>query len=288
MPVTRAALHQSLGAHLSAEALDELLHAIEEAWPTVTLDADRFAEAALRAWDATGRTEPLAKLALADLYLARACLDQDPLALEALDVMLRSVAAHVARSSDIDVQDVTQRVRQRLLVAGSGEAPKLSLYRGRGALMVFLRVVSLNVLRNMKAPLAAREAPIADVGDVAASVDLESRVAGIDRQRKFREAFRVAVLGLSLRERSILRLNLLEGLSIDDLAPMYRVHRSTMARWLADAKQALATRTKDELATGLQLSSVDAEHLLASLQGQFDLTLSGVLRETAGDDAEDR
>lgn len=283
----REALGKTLGAHLTAMELDELDVSIREAWPAVSLDTDRFADAVLNAWDSGGRSEPISKLALVDLYLARACLEGNSEALKSMDSMLRTVSGQLARSNSHDfIDEVMQRVRLRLLVAVGGEPPKLSLYRGRGALIVFLRVVAMNVLRNLKGS-TAREVTDADhLAQLATSTDLESRVADVDRQQKFREAFRLAVVGLSLRERSVLRLNLLEGLSIDDLAPMYRVHRSTMARWLADARQALAAATREQLAIGLRLTSAEAEQLLSSLQSRFDLTLSSALRETA--DADER
>jgi RNA polymerase sigma factor (sigma-70 family) len=55
----------------------------------------------------------------------------------------------------------------------------------------------------------------------------------------FQRALRQAIASLKKRERAVLRMHLAEGLSIDDIARPYRVHRATAARWLSEIKRKL-------------------------------------------------
>ena len=89
--------------------------------------------------------------------------------------------------------------------------------------------------------------------------------------------FRDAVQVLSARERSLLRMSLIDGLSIDEIAPMYQVHRATVARWLEAARERLAAVTRSRLAQALKLEPDAVDSLLASVQNGFDLSLSQAL-----------
>jgi hypothetical protein len=56
-------------------------------------------------------------------------------------------------------------------------------------------------------------------------------------------------LGYYGRARNLLRQHVLDGLTIDELARLYRAHRATCARWLADARSELALHTRRHLVT---------------------------------------
>src|SRR5439155_27001611 len=58
------------------------------------------------------------------------------------------------------------------------------------------------------------------------------------------EALREAFASLDARERNLLRQHFVDRLSIDDLGPLYGVHRATVARWLERAREALEARTR--------------------------------------------
>jgi RNA polymerase sigma-70 factor, ECF subfamily len=235
---------------------------------------------------------PRASWAEADLeglVLARACLAGDAAALNMLDrELLPPVAAALRRrASADDVDEAMQVLRTRLLVGTPPEAPKLAKFSGRGPLGAFLRIAASNVLSNLR-PLVV---PVSAEDELAAlpdAADVESRLSSGDQQRQFRAAFREAVQSLTSRERALLRLSLLDGLSIDEVAPMYGAHRATVARWLTAAKERLAAITRAKLSTALQLPEDDVERLLTSVQNGFELSLSRALRETQGPASEPR
>lgn len=218
------------------------------------------------------------ELDAAGVYLTAACLEQLPTALTVLDEeILPAVRSSLQqRVGAAVVDDVLQQVRVRLLL---GEAPKLALYAGRGPLQGFVRAVASNLLASLQSGEKFTESDdvLALVPDAA---DVEAGLIRADQQAQFKEAFRDAVLRLTSRERSLLRMNLLDGLSIDEICPMYGTHRSSVARWLADARQTLGRYTREALAQRLKLSDPEVESLMTSVQSRFDLSLSRALRET--------
>lgn len=273
MPLDRAALKQALAAQPAA-VVDAWCAEIDAKWPQVAFPG--FAEKLVGLL----AHAPAALLVVPDYFLAQAAVANAPGAHAALDGLLTEIGHGLRRqATDDEVTETLQRLRARLLV---GDAPKLGLYAARGPLIGFLRITALNLLRNMRGGPAAETDSDEALAALPDAVNVEAQLLGADQQAHFREAFRAAVRSLTPRERALLRLNLLDGLSIDQLAPMYQVHRSSLARWLADARAALADRTRGELAQRLKLPPAELESLLASVQKHFDLSLSRALRETSG------
>src|SRR5262249_41683920 len=66
-------------------------------------------------------------------------------------------------------------------------------------------------------------------------------------RREFELAFREAVQSLSDRERILVRQHFLDGVSVNDLGRLYRVHRATAGRWLERARDALLAATRARL-----------------------------------------
>ncbi len=284
MLLARAELLRTLGSATTAEESEHLCLRLEEAWPDFVVDAAEFGRTLLAAWRRTDRSVPAHKLAVTDLYLALACLKHDPSALQVLDRRLRDVALLLrSQANESQLEEAIQRSRERLLISAHGKAPKLALYNGRGPLSAFVRIVVLNVLRNListEGPQRNHREPGERDGHIASSLDVERRFGAIDQQVKFKEAFRAAVRALPLRDRTLLRLSVLEGLSIDELAPLYKVSRATVARWLSSARDALALTTKEHLQEYLKLDEVEAQRLLESVKTGFELSLSDVFRDS--------
>jgi RNA polymerase sigma-70 factor (ECF subfamily) len=87
----------------------------------------------------------------------------------------------------------------------------------------------------------------------------------------FKTAFIAALGELERRERTALRLHLLDGLTIDDIAPLYEVHRATVARWISTAKQAVLARTRKRLMQDLRLGADEVDSLIRLVQSRIDL-----------------
>ena len=216
---------------------------------------------------------------LEGLTLAAACLAQLPLALRELDERLlpQVRAALRRRAQDWVVDDVLQQARVKLVLA---TPPALAQYRGRGPLQAYVRAVAVHLLANLEASSKSSPSEDEELASLPDTAEVEAGLVRLDQQQHFKEAFAQAVAQLSPKQRALLRLNLLDALSIDEIAPLYGAHRSSIARWLAEAREELADHTRAQLALKLRLEGEALESLLRSVQQQFDLSLMSALRQT--------
>ncbi len=221
--------------------------------------------------------ESLPQTDLEGLCLAQAALHDDPAALTHLNEVLlpRVKAALLRRATPAEVDEALQQLRIRMLVARDGQPARLQAFSGRGPLVAYLRIAAANLMLNERRP--GRMAVSLDGSTMADTFDIAQRLVKSDQQAAFKAVFRDAVQVLSARERSLLRMSLIDGLSIDEIAPMYQVHRATVARWLEAARERLAAVTRSRLAQALKLEPDAVDSLLASVQNGFDLSLSQAL-----------
>ena len=70
---------------------------------------------------------------------------------------------------------------------------------------------------------------------------------------EFKAAFTEALTGLGPREQTLLRYHHVDGLNIDEIGAIYRVHRVTAFRWLEKAKEQLVRTTLEVLRARLKL-----------------------------------
>ena len=160
----------------------------------------------------------------------------------------------------------------KLLVDG-----RIRSYRGRGKLKSWVQVTAVRIaieLCRKKKPEQTDEA-LADVAGWDEDPELEP-IRHLYRD-EFAAAFKTALASLSSRERNVLRLYLLDGLNIDRIGGMYRVHRATVARWIAGAREKLLDGTRAELKQKLRLSETEFESLLVVVKSHLDLSLERFL-----------
>ena len=84
-------------------------------------------------------------------------------------------------------------------------------------------------------------------------------------------------MALSDREKNLLRQSAIDGLSIDDLAALYRVHRATCARWLEAAREALFSDTRRRLIDEAGIAEAECDSIIRLVQSQLHVTLRRVL-----------
>jgi RNA polymerase sigma-70 factor (ECF subfamily) len=262
-------------AELEAQLANTLAVA-RAAWPTLTLDGPRFVRHLAERLPEDGNLD---ELHVADLYLACACLDGLPGAVDALERgVFAEVPLFVSRLnlSPPLVDELRQQLRYELLVSASGAAPKLSSYTGRGALGGWVRVVAVR----MAIQLQKRHPAIRDDDvhhDAAApAADPELDLLRNRYRPQFEAALRVALNGLSERDRTLLRQHLLEGQTIDDLGARHGVHRATAARWLQNARAALLASVEKQLSASLGVSESEFVSLAGALRSHLDISLSGL------------
>ncbi|HEY2517323.1 MAG TPA: hypothetical protein VGI39_40900 [Polyangiaceae bacterium] len=224
----------------------------------------------------------------ADMYLACACARGEPAALAAFE---RAYAIDLARAvGSIDpgqaaVDDVLQAMRERLFVPIDGQPGKIANYGGRASLRTWLTAIAVRdaLSRRRRKGEQRHEAfvPERDRRLVRGGPELEY----LHRRYKgpCEEAVRSAVERLPSKQKMLLRLNLIDGMSIDQLAVMYKASRATTARWLVAARSALVEEARREMRAKLGLTASELDGLGPDLQSQLEVSILRLLGQDSSD-----
>lgn len=232
----------------------------------------------------------LEALNVTDLYLACGCALGQPTALSMFEAsMFRDVDSTIAsmRAPPALADDIKQWLRERLFVRGTdGSSPRIAEYAGTGELRTWFRVIAMRAIIS-ELRKTRREVAIADTaldGLHAPAADSELSLFRQRYQADFKVAFEQAVVALAPRQRNLLRQQLVDGLSVDEIAAIYRAHRVTIARWLAKARKDVWSETRKALANRLKISPSELEAALREIRSQLDLSLSRVLKSSSPGD----
>jgi len=279
------------GVRAALEAIPDLDRRL---WTIVAEGRTAWAELAVDAVDvvsfvARQVTADLAEAALdglrpADLYLACACAKQVPGAVAAFDRdYMREVDIALARMriGPPRLSDIKQLVRQRLFVGGGTagtptSAGKISEYGGRGDLRRWVRSVAvrtcLNDLRKGKREILVDDDHLIAQHAIAQD-DPEVEYMKRTYSEQFKAAFSEALKLLGAREQTLLRYHHVDGLNIDEIGAIYRVHRVTAFRWLEKAKEQLVRSTLEILRGRLKLPADELDSVLRMIRSQIHLSL---------------
>jgi RNA polymerase sigma-70 factor (ECF subfamily) len=286
--------HRAAQADAAAAAGDlesALRGAVERAhtaWPALPLgDEDFVGHLAAHLPAELSPADGVASCNAPDLYLACSCAHRVPGAaaafqaryLDHLGALLHSLAPEPAL-----VEEVRQVVGEKLLVGGAGVPPHIGAYSGRGSLLNWVRVVATRAALDLLRAAAARAGDRHDSQAVDEAVARDARDPELDfikgRYRdEFKRAIQEALAALPAEQRNLLKLHLLDGLSIDELGRLFRLHRATAARRLVAARAAVLDGTRALLRERLRLSPSEFDSLAEEVRSQIDLSLSGILGE---------
>jgi RNA polymerase sigma-70 factor (ECF subfamily) len=235
-----------------------------------------------RAQPAPTMSAVLDGLHAADLLLVFGCQRQNQPAIDAFQRLLIAEVRRAGRrlaSSESATDEVTQGLVASMLVGDAG-APGLSRYTGRGSLVGFVRVAaSRTLLRLIIDDRRTGPLPHEEVADAAGELrDPEVELLKFRYREDFNDAFRHALGALTKRERAVLRLHLVGGLNIDSIGTCYHVHRSTVARWMADTRAKLLDETQRVLIERLGIENSEVQSLGRLLQSQLDPGMTTILR----------
>ena len=269
------------------------------AWPDLPLDAKILVQFVAHHLTPDMADAALDGLRPADLYLACACAQGMTAAINAFDRdYMREVDIALAqmRIGPPRLSDVKQLVRQRLFVGGGTtgaptSAGKIAEYGGRGALRRWVRSVAvrtcLNDLRKGKREILVDDDQL--IAQHAISQD-DPEIEYMKRtySNEFKVAFTEALTQLGPREQTLLRYHHVDGLNIDEIGAIYRVHRVTAFRWIEKAKELLVKATLDTLRTRLKLPADELDSVLRMIRSQIHLSLIrhlGGPKDSVADDA---
>jgi RNA polymerase sigma-70 factor (ECF subfamily) len=216
-----------------------------------------------------------------DLDLARACAAGDPAAIATFEQrLIGEIGAFLARveRNPAVVDEVRQLVRARLLVADGDAPPRIAEYTGAGRLASWVRVVALRTHANLLRGQRRHDELDEDTTPAALAPELAMLR---DRHRADVEAaLRAAFGALAPRDRTLLRMHYLDGVTLDKVAAIYAAHRATVARWLAAARARVVDAATADLQARLGLGDDELSTWFSMMQSGLALSLAGLLAST--------
>jgi RNA polymerase sigma-70 factor (ECF subfamily) len=97
-------------------------------------------------------------------------------------------------------------------------------------------------------------------------------------RREFKRAFETALRALPHREKTLLRQHYLDGATLDEIALLYRVHRSTAVRVLGRAQEMVLASTRDLLMSELDVPSQELDSILRMIWSRIEFSLRALRR----------
>lgn len=231
-----------------------------------------------------GESDPLvalARLRTEELCFVCACVAGEPRALQQLDALYLAPVAERLQRAGLPaeaVADARQGIAESLLVPDLSGIRRLATYSGRGDLAGWLYVAVAREARR----LTRRDARLTatddlELADDGVGGDIELAHLKATYGEAFRRSFHAALAELDEQARNLLRQHLLDGLSIDQIAALQRIHRATAARRLVRVREDLAQRTRALLVQALGLAEREADSILRLVRSQLDLSLTRAL-----------
>lgn len=248
-----------------------------EAWPDLSLEFAAFSAHVSHHDLARG---DLDSFEVEDFFLACACSEGHDAAVVAFDRRFGADLGRPAKGDSSDLaKDLEQIVRSKLFAS---ETPKIAEYSGRGSLQGWVRIVAKRTYLDMVRALSRRrdrEHPGQDLLDGVVQIDPELEYLKRHYKDEFREAFHGAVRSLAFKDRTMLRHNLVFGLSIDDIGRLHDVHRATAARWVNKARDALLQATRANMRARLGVGGDELESIMRLIESRLDVSVIRYLRE---------
>jgi RNA polymerase sigma-70 factor (ECF subfamily) len=241
------------------------------AWPEVMLDDAVFLDHLER----YAGGEPVGELDIAAIYLACACLHDEPHALASFEQhYLDAIPRNLARvTTDASLHDeVKQRLRIKLFV---GPDPTITRYR-RGSLAAWLRVVATRIAIDL---LRAREQPMQEPPLELAALTDDANLALLKLQyRQHVElAFVAAIAALPPTDRAMLRLAFVDGLGLEGIGRIYQLSKSAVSRRLSRCRSELLADVKQRLGGDLGIAASELDSIVQLVRSQLHLSLPRLL-----------
>jgi RNA polymerase sigma-70 factor (ECF subfamily) len=283
-PGLAEAFATALDVALPADVRAELAHVIEgfltqaaARFAGVRIDANTYAAYLGAKIRQSGKpVKELDRLHGVDLYLALACAHGDKAAIAIFDASMIKKVPQYVRRADADVDEIAQRLREKLLVPKEkGALPRIADYLGAGPLEGFVRIAAVRSAISMRRAAGpwrfAGEAALDTMP--AARPGPEADVAEAQQAAIVWRAFEAAAATLTHKQKQLLRFYHLEDTTLEKLAAIYDVHLSTVARWIEAARVQLRDATLAALQKAIPNAAPSSDELEAALDRALEKTL---------------
>lgn len=252
-------------------------HAGRTAWPGLRMDLSSFQQ-----WVHTSGID-IGALAERgeELYLVAGCVAQDPEAHQAFErrylSALHQNVGRIALSAD-QADELRQQLRVTLLL---GAEPKIGTFRGQGPLGAWVQVCAVRLALKLGAAndrLASADAGVLE-GLVSQDADQELLAAKSQYRDTFQAALEECFSALPSRQKTLLRMHFLDGMSIDEMGQVFHVHRATIARWLVAVRREVLDQLCHKISMNLRTSSSEFRSMVRLVRSDVRLSLHRILGE---------
>ena len=244
-------------------------------WPGVSVSLERYGEM-VRGADVA--IENLLHWA-GDLYLACAAGAGDHAAVRLIEErFIARLPARIRRlgAPSEKVGDVLQTIRERLF---AGDIPRIRAYNGAGPLEQWIKVVAIRTAIDLhRTDQSIPRIDAAWLATVApANTDASTLMMKVEYKRELEVALSELITQLSPRDRAVLRLHIVEGVSIEKIAASYGVHRVTVARWVWTAGETLLDELRGRFRQRFGIVPRELDSLARMARSQLSIDLAGLL-----------
>ena len=250
--------------------------------PEVCVAEDVFVERLVSS--VADESEPIAALEAlhaCDLYVAHAAATGDVAAIVIVDRRLRAQVEAVVRNlgeSSGFADDHASDLREHVLVPRDRAGPRLAGYAGRGPLDGWLRVTATREALRSRRKHAARTGFDNELDQLPDLVTPELDYLKTAYREQVRTAFREAIARLDARQQNLIKLHYGDGVGVERLGQMYRVHFSTISRWIAAARDALYDHTRAAVRVQLAIDDREFDEIMDLVRSRLDVTISLFVR----------
>jgi RNA polymerase sigma-70 factor (ECF subfamily) len=262
-----------------AGALAALYKRGRDAYPSLRVAEASFGRAVGRcAGLSTFRS--LEALAAEDLYLACACAEGVRGAAAAFEAgYAKAVRRAVARVVEAggDREDAEQRVRQHLLVGTPGAGPAVAKYPGHLPLAKWIPVVAIRLAISQNRTASSERRLRDKAGAEAMGVSPEDMYMKAELKSAVEPAVSEALGRLAQRDRLILRLYLVAGMSTQAIGTSLDLSHQAVSKRLAKAREILLDDIRRNVASRLNVSEDEFSSLMRVVASQLDVNISRLL-----------
>jgi len=259
------------------QAAAQAYHAGRAVWAELRMDLSAF-----QAWvRGAGIDAEALRERGEELYLVAGCVAREAEAYQAFErrylaTLTQSVGRIVLSPDQAD--ELRQQLRVTLLL---GPAPKIGTFRGQGPLGAWVQVCAVRLALKLGAArdrLAGPDASLLE-GLVSQEADQELLAAKSQYRDTFQAALEECFSALPSRQKTLLRMHFLDGMSIDEMGQVFHVHRATIARWLVAIRREVLEQICRKISLNLRTSSSEFRSMVRLVSPDVRLSLHRILGE---------
>jgi RNA polymerase sigma-70 factor, ECF subfamily len=221
-------------------------------------------------------------LHVADLTLAQSCCLGNAAAIHSF---VTTYSPHIEsdllrlRIAKPTVEDLKQDILSKLVTV---VPRKIGSYSGRALLRTWLRAVTtrdaMSLLRK-RGETATDEKVLQALQDHHDASDPASEFVAKRYAQEFKSAFASAMQTLEASDRTLLRQYYVDSLSLEEIATLHHVHKTTVFRRIETARELLGKRATAAFRELVPINASEMQSIVRGLQSQVMLSLSRLTKE---------